>query len=71
MWVLLLIVFGLQEIGGPVIVTPLPKSQDEPFYQTLAECEKEKDRIMNDMIASYPGEHDFKMECKKVPDKVI
>lgn len=72
MWVLLFITFGLVSIGGPVIVKPLPKSDEQPFYSTLEECIVERDRIDADMTASYPGEEkDFKLECKKAPQKVI
>jgi len=45
MWILLFIAFGLQSIGGPVIVTPLPKSDTDPLYQTFAECDTERARI--------------------------
>lgn len=71
MWVLLMIAFGLQAIGGPVIVTPLKKSDEQPFYFTFEECEGERLRIEAEMITSYPGEHDFKLECKKVPQKAV
>lgn len=71
MWVLLMISFGLSALGGPVIITPLPKSDEQPLYLTLQECEVERLRIEVDMERSYPGEHDYKLECKKVPNKVI
>jgi hypothetical protein len=72
MWVLLFIAFGLQSIGGPVIITTLPKSDDQPLYETVEECQKEVDRIDAAMIESYAGqEKDWKLECKEVSKKVI
>jgi hypothetical protein len=72
MWVLLFIAFGLQSIGGPVVVKPLPKSDEQPFYETFEECDVERARIEGDMHASYPNEvPDYKLECKKVPKKTI
>ena len=72
MWVLLMISFGLVSIGGPVIVTPLPKSESQMFYETEAECNIVRDRIDADMVASYTGEtKDYKLECKIVPKKVV
>jgi hypothetical protein len=58
MWYLLIIILNVNGVPGLNTMTVLQT------YTTSLECQSERDRIGEEMAATYPDDHDFVLACQ-------